>query len=122
MRTITLEGLRQEARAQGVSDRRHIAYRCPVCNTIQSADDLINAGAGKTYDDVEIFAGFSCVGRFTGKGPFKSGDGAGAGCDWTLGGLFKIHKLEVAMPDGRKLPIFELATPEEAQAHERKES
>ena len=41
----------------------------------------------------------------------------GKPCNWTLGGLFALHKLEVVTPDGEKHPRFELATPAEAQAH-----
>jgi hypothetical protein len=41
----------------------------------------------------------------------------GKPCNWTLGGLFRTHTLEVVTPDGKKHPRFEVATPEQAQAH-----
>ncbi len=101
---------------QGVP-HEHYAFRCPVCNTVQSATDLIKAGAGKTFDDVEKYLAFTCVGSFTGAGPHVKGEPAGRGCDWTLGGLFQFHKLEVETPDGKRNPRFEVASPEEALMH-----
>jgi hypothetical protein len=90
--------------------------KCPMCGTIQSAADLIAAGAGPDFDAVEKYLAFSCVGRFTNAGsPRKVPDGKP--CNWTLGGLFSLHKLEVVTPDGKKYPRFELASPAEAQAH-----
>lgn len=118
MRTITVDEFQNELRSQGVSSHEHFALRCPVCGTVQSSRDLIAAGAGKTFDDVERFLGFSCVGRWTNAGPHKKGNVPGRGCDWTLGGLFQMHDLTVTTPDGEKHPRFEPATPEEAKAHE----
>lgn len=120
MRTLTVEEFQAELKAQGVRSHEHVAFRCVMCGTIQSGRDLIEAGAGKTFDDVEKFLGFSCVGRWTNAGPHKKGNPPGRGCDWTLGGLFTVHTLAVTTPDGEKHPRFELATPEEAQAHQAK--
>lgn len=119
MRTVTIAEFHAELKAQGVSGHEHLAFRCPVCRTIQSGHDIISTGAVKTFEEAERFLAFSCIGRFTGSGPHKRGAPAGSGCDWTLGGLFRIHELEVVTPDGRKHPRFELATPEEARTHER---
>jgi hypothetical protein len=114
---ITVAELHAAFRAQGVPSREDIAVRCPMCRTVQSLRSLIAAGAGATSDDVERFIGFSCVGRFTGAGsPPASGDADGKGCNWTLGGLFKTHKLVVVDEDGKEHPYFEPATPDEAQA------
>lgn len=88
---------------------------CVICGTVQSMHTLIEAGAGKTEDDVEKYLGFSCVGRFMGRGGHKKGDPPGKGCDWTLGGLFRLHKLEVES-EGKWHPRFEVASPEQAQA------
>lgn len=116
MKTMTLAQFHATLMAQGVSAREHIALKCPMCGTVQSAADLIAAGAGANFDDVEKYLGFSCVGRFTGAGaPRKEPDGQP--CNWTLGGLFTLHKLEVLTPDGERHPRFEPATPDEAQAH-----
>lgn len=118
MRKLTVEQFHDELKAQGVSSQENIALRCPMCGTVQSARSLISAGAGNTFDDVERYLGFSCVGRWTNAGHHKNGTAPGRGCDWTLGGLFKIHKMVVVTPDGKEHPRFEPATPEEAKALE----
>jgi hypothetical protein len=78
-------------------------------------EDLINAGASPAT--VEKYIGFSCIGRFTNAGPHKTGEPPGRGCDWTLGGLFGLQKLEVVDEEGKHHPHFEPATAEEAAAH-----
>jgi len=113
---ITIEELHARMKAQGVSDRIHIACKRVVCGTIQSIDDIIRA-TGYQAEEVEAYAGFSCIGRFTNAGAHKPGTPPGKGCDWTLGGLLRLHNL-VVVKDGREHPFFDLATPEEAQAHE----
>lgn len=112
MRKITLAEFRAELKAQGV-ERDHLALVCPMCGTVQSAKSLIAAGAGADFEEVEKYLGFSCVGRFTGAG--GENRTKGKGCDWTLGGLFHLHKLEVITEDGTHHPRFEVATPEEAK-------
>ena len=115
MQTMTLEEFHAALKAQGVN-HMHFALKCPMCGTVQSATDLIAAGAGSDFDAVEKYLGFSCLGRFTGAGsPRKKPDGQP--CNWTLGGFFPLHKLEVVTPDGEHHPRFEPATPEEAQQH-----
>ena len=113
MRTLTLEQFHAELKAQGVPRREDIALVCPRCKTVQSAMSLIHAGAGAAFEDVEKFLGFYCVGRFTNDGPARKKPD-GLPCDWTLGGLFKLHELEVITPDGMHHPRFEVATPEDA--------
>lgn len=116
MKTMTLDEFLAGCKAQGVKSSDDIALVCPMCGTVQSARDLINAGAGEDFNSVEKYLGYSCIGRFTGAGaPRKTPDGEG--CNWTLGGLFQTHKLEVITPDGKRHPRFELATPEQAQTH-----
>ena len=95
MQTMTLEEFRSALKAQGVPIEQ-VKLICPKCKTAQSANDLIAAGAGRSFDDVEKYLGFSCVGRFD----------ETKGCDWTLGGLFSIHELEVVTPDGERHPRF----------------
>lgn len=119
MERITVEELHARFNAQCVSGRQHIAVKCVMCGTVQSGQSFIAAGAGADMDAVEKFIGFSCIGRFTNAGPHKKGMPAGRGCDWSLGGLFKLHKLEVETPDGKHHPFFEIASPEEAQELER---
>ena len=113
--TMTVEEFHAALKDQGVP-RDHIAFKCPMCGTVQSATDLIKAGAGKTFADVAGYLGFSCVGRFTNAGaPRKSPDGKP--CNWTLGGLFQMHKLEVIDEDGKHIPHFAPASRDEAQLH-----
>ncbi len=114
--TMTLDDFQTALRAQGVKTHEDAAFVCPMCKTVQSSRDLIRCGAGETFDDVERYLGFSCVGRWTGAGaPRKKPDGKP--CNWTLGGLLSLHKLEVITPDDLRHPRFELATPEQAQTH-----
>jgi hypothetical protein len=116
MRRITIPEFHAELRAQGVSTREQLAFKCPMCGTIQSAQSLINARAGESFDKVEKYLGFSCVGRFTNAGPHKKSATPGRGCDWTLGGLLGLHSLEVIDDDGKAHPRFEIASPSEAKA------
>lgn len=125
MEKITVEELHARMKAQGVSAREHIAFKCPVCGTVQSIASLSKAGVPAK---VENYLGFSCEGRFTGAGPWPSSKAKGEradsrrairGCDWTLGGLLRIHDLTVIKPDGSEHPSFVLATPEEARELER---
>lgn len=116
MKTMTHPEYIAALKAQGVP-REHLAFRCPMCGTVQSAHDLIAAGAGEDFEAIEGRLGFSCVGRLTGAGSPSSTKGQGIGCNWTLGGLFQMHELEVITEDGKHHPSFEPVTPEEAQAH-----
>ena len=118
MKTMTLDEFLAALKAQGVP-RDDLAVICPCCKTVQSASDLINADAGVDFESVEKYLGFSCVGRFTGAlSPRKVPDGKP--CNWTLGGLFKLHTLEVVTEDGKRHPRFEPATAEQAQQNARK--
>lgn len=74
-------------------DPRGWKFKCPRCGHVQSGNDFIAAGI-KYWQDCYT----DCIGRYV----------KGVGCDWTLGGLFQIHKLSV-LKDGRVFPVFELA-------------
>lgn len=122
---ITIEQLHERFKAQGVSTREHIAFKCINCGTVQSMASLIKAGC--PAPDAERYVGFSCEGRFSNAGPYPSEKRQDAkskarrqvrGCDWTLGGLFRLHKLEVIHAEGRLQPIFEVASAEEARSLE----
>ncbi|MGP9804069.1 VVA0879 family protein [Paracoccus sp. NSM] len=116
VQTMTVADFHAALKSQGVQDRADLALICPCCGTVQSARDLISAGAGLDFEAVEKYLGFSCVGRWTGAGsPRATPDGQP--CNWTLGGLFRLHKLEVVTEDGQRHPRFEVATPDQAQAH-----
>ena len=116
--TMTVPEFHAALKAQGVPDRADLALVCPMCGTVQSARDMIAAGAGLDFDAVERFLGFSCVGRWTNAGPPRRRPD-GNPCNWTLGGLFRTHKLEVIDDDGTRHPRFEVASPEQAQRHAR---
>jgi hypothetical protein len=126
MERITLEEAHARFKAQGVSSNRHIAFVCPICGTVQSMASLIAAGCEP--DKVEGYVAFSCEGRFTRAGPWARSTDKSAkardrrevrGCDWTLGGLLSLHKLEITYPDSTEpRPAFVIATPEQAQALE----
>lgn len=116
MQKLTLKEFHEALKAQGVSSHEHFAFICPICSTVQSGADLMRA-TGKPFAEIERSLAFSCIGRFTDAGPFKKGKKSD-GCDWTLGGLFSLHKLVVVFEDGKKYARFELATPEQAQANE----
>lgn len=107
-RRITLDEFHKQIDAQNAPNRESVKLVCPMCGVSQSANDLIKAGAGATFDDVEKYLGFSCVDRWLGAGgPRETPDGLP--CNWTLGGLFTLHKLEVIMPDGKVCLTFEVA-------------
>lgn len=115
MITMTLDEFKASVLAQGVKIE-DAAFVCPMCGKVQSACDLINAGVGEDFEEVEKFLAYSCVGRWTNAGPPKK-EKNGQGCNWTLGGLFRCHELEVVTPDGEKHPRFIPATPEQAKWH-----
>ena len=110
--TMTVDDFRAKLAEQGVP-REHVAFRCAMCGCVQSMTSLIRAGV-KSIEEAEKFIGFSCVGRLTGAGTPNEAN-RGKGCNWTLGGLFQAHDLEVVTPDGKHHPHFVPATPEEAQ-------
>lgn len=113
METISLAEFRVRIKAQAVASRIHAAFKCPMCKTAQSITSFTSVGV--EAGTAENYIGFSCVGRVTGaKGPRKKPDGKP--CDWTLGGLFHFHELEVIDEKGKAHPHFEIATPEEAQS------
>lgn len=114
--TIPLDEFLGRLKAQDVA-REDLAFICPMCRTVQSMRSLIEAGAGSEASDVEKYIGFSCVGRWTNAGPPPRDEaGQGQGCNWTLGGLLRLHDLEVMTEDGRTQAHFAPASPEQAQA------
>lgn len=115
MKQMTVTEFQAALKAQGVSSREDYAFICPACGYIQSARDLIQAGAGENFESVGGHVAFNCVGRFTGaSSPRREPDGEP--CNWTLGGFLQAHRLEVITEDGKAHPHFEIATPEQARA------
>lgn len=125
MLKLTMAEFMKRVEAQGVSSPNHYAFICPVCGTVQSGQSLFRAGARP--ETIERSIAFSCEGRFTGAGPWPSSKDRSAkavarrsirGCDWTLGGLFHLHELEIEREDGTIRMAFEIASPEQARALE----
>ncbi len=69
-------------------------FRCPSCGGVQSFSDFIENNVPKP--DGKFY--FSCIGRWV----------KGRGCDWTLGGLLKIHNTEVLTEEHDIVPVFDL--------------
>jgi len=116
MKTMTIEEFQTALREQAPSSVQ-VCFVCPMCGTVQNMIDLIIAGAGKTEEEVSKYIGFSCVGRFTHHKPPPQEKGSQCGCNWTLGGLFQCHQLEVVTEDGVRHPRFDLATPGQTAVH-----
>lgn len=94
---ITLSEYHNALKRQDVDRIEDTKHVCPRCGTVQTPQNLIDAGVGETMEDVQQFVGFSCVGRWTDE----------MGCDWTLGGLLKIHDLVVVdEEEGTRHPRF----------------
>lgn len=79
---------------EGVGSTKDARVVCPHCHTSQSPRDLVEAGVDK--GEVMDYWGFSCIGSFDDK----------QGCNWTLGGLFQIHELDVIDGSGKSFPRF----------------
>lgn len=77
-------------------DPRKWRFRCVRCGHEQSHEDATTRNP--SIGDTSSWIFFSCEGRRT----------RGVGCDWTLGGLFQVHTLEV-FDQGRLVPSFEFA-------------
>lgn len=116
MNTITQDVFLAEAKRRFGDNVRDWKFVCPMCGTVQSVQQLLDAviASGDKKDDVHGYIGFSCIGRFTGQGDAgitakNNGQKWDKGCNWTLGGLFQVHNLEVILPDGARRKTFELA-------------
>jgi len=95
MITLTVDEFQSAIASQNVPSK-DATYMCPKCGTLQSFNDLRNTGAFRKTEDILKVLAFSCIGRWD-----KS-----KGCDWTLGGLFQIHELEVIDSKGEAHPRF----------------
>lgn len=116
MKTISQDEFLKEAVRRFGPKVRDWKFVCPACGTIQSVGQLDEAivASGGDKEDINGSIGFCCIGRFTGQGDKgisakHRGQKWDKGCNWCLGGLLRIHTLEVVMPDGHHRPTFELA-------------
>lgn len=113
MKTMTYDEFLAAMKLQANS-RVEVVVKCPMCKTLQMGRDFMALGLSE--DEAMRALGSSCIGRkMRAPSPRKVPDGQP--CDWTLGGLFRMHTLEVVTPDGQTHPHFELATEQEAQQH-----
>ena len=99
-KTIKLADFIKEAKEKYGEDSKKWKFKCAKCGCIQSAEDFAQLSEFENNkQNIGNYVGFSCIGRFD----------KGKGCDWTLGGLFTIHTLEIEDEQGKKHPHFELA-------------
>ena len=70
-------------------------FKCVQCGHAQCVQDFLDAKVSEPESKVY----FSCIGRWV----------KDVGCDWTLGGLFSIHKRMVISPELQIIPVFETA-------------
>ena len=97
-RVLTYDEWQDEGERLFGDDRKQWKFRCPKCDTKQNFNDFVKF-TELTPDDITKYIAFSCIGRFTDK----------MGCNWTLGGLFQMHTLEITDPEGNNHPMFEFA-------------
>lgn len=94
VRIIKHEDFMREC-AERFGDKSYLwKFKCPHCGGIQCKQDFIDSGIELPGDQHLS----NCIGRWV---PDR-------GCDWSLGGLSRIHKLAVLWR-GSVYPIFELA-------------
>jgi hypothetical protein len=75
-------------------DSKKWKFKCPSCGNEQSIEDFLS----HNIEEPENKVYYNCIGRYV----------SGIGCDWTLGGLFKINKVSV-LKDAVVFPVFEIA-------------
>lgn len=71
-------------------------FVCVNCGNVQSATSMVEHNPELDIEDLANSVYFSCEGRLT----------EGRGCNWSLGGLFRIHKREVVTEDREHIPVF----------------
>ena len=90
------------------SDPLDWKFKCASCGHEQSMREVKERHPTLEIDDIKRWIHFSCEGR---QWVCKRQKPV-VGCDWTLGGLFQIHNIEVITPDGEAQPAFEFAHPD----------
>lgn len=115
LRIIPVAEFVAEAKKRFGEDAVKWQFVCPMCDTAQSAEDFYATGKfQRGTGELNKFLGFSCIGRFTGQGDEgiaakNRGQKWDKGCNWTLGGLFQCHHIEIVGDDGKNHPHFDLA-------------
>jgi hypothetical protein len=97
VKQISLAEWRAEGEELFGKDMNKWKFKCVQCGHVQTLQDFIDHGIDEK-EAVTLFF-YSCLGRWK----------KDVGCDWTLGGLFQIHKLVVISEYGKPVPVFEFA-------------
>jgi len=86
-------------------DKKKWKFKCVICGNVQCMEDFIKLGMAAEEASTVVF--FSCIGRWVkSKGTLMNKKSP---CDYTLGGLFKLGKIEVIDIDESKGQVFEFA-------------
>lgn len=91
-------------------------FKCPVCETVQTAKDFINAGASK--EDASTSIAKECIGRYLEVKQKAFGDRKknafikGEPCNYAGYGLLKLNPVEVEFEDGTTHNAFDFADEE----------
>lgn len=108
------EWLKKVERLYG-KDPMNWKFKCPVCETVQTAKDFMDAGA--TKEDVRTSLAVECVGRWlpekqkafdNRKGKIKKGEP----CNYAGYGLLKLNPVPVEFEDGTIFNAFDFADEE----------
>lgn len=86
-------------------NRDHWQFVCPSCGNVQSLASVMEHNPELDAEQVARWICSECEGRHTPE----------HGCDWTLCGLFQIHKLQVLHVTGAVYPVFEFANEAESE-------
>jgi hypothetical protein len=97
IKTLTIEAWKALGTKLYGPDFKKWRFKCVKCGNVQTFENFVALGMSQE-EAVNVFF-FSCIGRWK----------KDTGCDWTLGGLFSIHKLEVINEHGRPAMVFEFA-------------
>lgn len=88
-------------------DKKKWKFKCVNCGHIQSIQDFIDL----KVEEPENYVYFTCIGRFMENCKGILGNKKSP-CNYTLGGLFNLAKLEVIDEEGKKHSAFEFANEE----------
>lgn len=98
MEIINYEDWIKKAKELYGEDPDNWKFKCPICGHIQSIKSVLEHGPSLERQKVQDWIHYNCEGRIN----------EGYGCDWTLGGFFHVHKVEVEF-NGKLVPVFEYA-------------
>jgi hypothetical protein len=93
IKIVTLQKWKEKAEGLFGKDMTQWKFKCPQCGGVQTLQDFTD---NSVENAIEKFY-FSCIGRWV----------KNRGCNWTLGGLFQVHKTIVTSADGKNIAVFE---------------